>query len=129
MPEALLAEILSERYDAWWAALPMHDRATLEEILAPDWVYIDQFGAVRNREEYINLVEAAIRSDHSTITVDLDASLLDTTAIATGRYDVKGVIAGNDIDIRLRYTSIWRSESGSWRCHWQHTTEIREAQW
>ena len=65
-------------------------------MLADDWTYIDQYGTSRGRQEYIELVERAIRPDHSTVTIDLTARLLETVAIATGRYDVRGVIDGHE---------------------------------
>jgi ketosteroid isomerase-like protein len=116
-------------YDRWWAALPRHDRETLDEVLADDWTYTDQYGTVRGKWEYVELVERAIRPDHSTVTIDLATRLIDTVAIATGRYDVHGVIDGHDVAIRLRYTSIWKRHEDAWRCHGQHTTEIRDAEW
>lgn len=129
MSDDPLAQLLQLRYAEWWAALPLHDRATLERILADDWIYIDQYGTSRGRQEYIELVERAIQPGHSTVTVDLTARRLGAVAVATGRYDVRGVIDGHDVDIKLRYTSVWQERDGEWQCHAQHTTEIRDAAW
>jgi ketosteroid isomerase-like protein len=128
MNDELTREI-AEQYDRWWAALPAHDEHTLDELLAADWTYIDQFGAIRSKADYIALVKQAIRPDHSTVTVTLDARRYGEVAIATGQYDVRGIIAGNDVDIQLRFTSLWQRDSDQWICHTQHTTEIRDAQW
>jgi ketosteroid isomerase-like protein len=129
MTDRELAELLQRRYAEWWAALPAHDGATLERILSDDWTYVDQYGTCRDRQEYIGLVERAIQPGHSTVTIDLDARRLGSAAIATGRYDVRGVIDGHDVDIKLRYTSVWHEHDGEWQCHAQHTTEIRDAAW
>jgi ketosteroid isomerase-like protein len=120
---------ISQQYDRWWAALPAHDERTLDELLANDWTYIDQFGAVRNKADYIALVKQAIRPDHSTVTVTLDARRYGGVAVATGRYDVRGIIDGNHVDIQLRFTSVWQHDNNQWICHTQHTTEIRDAPW
>jgi ketosteroid isomerase-like protein len=129
MADDELAAQLRQRYSEWWAALPAHDRETLDEILTDDWTYVDQYGTVRGKHEYIALVERAIQPGHSTITIDLTARAVASVAIATGRYDVRGTIGGHDVDIQLRYTSVWQQEDGKWRCCAQHTTEIRDPEW
>ena len=125
-----LGEAIRRQYERWWAALPAHDSETLEEILGEDWLYTDQSGAVRGRNDYIALVERAIRPDHSTVTVDLAARQYGPVAHAFGRYDVRGVIDGRyEVDLKLRFTSLWCMQDGRWVCHVQHTTEISESLW
>jgi ketosteroid isomerase-like protein len=129
MADQELGEDLRREYERWWAALPAHDYDALDEILADDWLYTDQFGTVREKADYIALVERTIRPGHSTVVVDLDARQYGPIARAVGRYDVHGVIDGHDIDVKLRFTSLWSKREGHWRCHAQHTTEIREPLW
>ena len=124
-----LGAAIRREYQRWWDALPAHDFRTLQEVLAEDWLYTDQFGATRGRSEYIALVEQAIRPGHSTVTVDLAARRYGSVAHAFGRFDVRGIIAGHQIDIKLRFTSLWCERDGRWVCHAQHTTEIGEAPW
>jgi ketosteroid isomerase-like protein len=124
-----LGEALRGAYEKWWAALPAHDFVALDQILADDWLYTDQFGAVRGKPDYLELVRRAIQPGHSTLVVDLDARQYGPVAHAFGRYDVHGVIDGHDIDISLRFTSLWCTNEGRWRCHVQHTTEIQEPPW
>jgi ketosteroid isomerase-like protein len=124
-----LSAALWRQYDRWWAALPAHDDVVLDAVLADDWLYVDQFGTVRDKPDYIALVKRAIRPDHSTVVVTLDARLVGATALAVGQYNVRGIIEGNEVDTQLRYTSVWREAAGEWRCHSQHTTEIRDAPW
>jgi ketosteroid isomerase-like protein len=129
MPDEELDREIREVYDRWWAALPSHDRETLDDVLADDWTYIDQYGTVRGKWDYVELVERAIRPDHSTVTIELATRRLDGVVLATGRYDVHGVIEGHIVALRLRYTSVWKRDERAWRCHAQHTTEIRDAEW
>src|SRR5689334_3007103 len=111
-PAAELSAALRRAYDDWWAALPAHDEAALDAILADDWTYVDQFGSIRNKREYIDLVKRVIRPDHSTVVVELSARPLETCAVATGRYDVTGVIEGLEVNLKLRFTSVWHNRDG-----------------
>jgi hypothetical protein len=44
-------------YDAWFAAALSRDAAFFREVLADDWYYVDIAGTVRDREQYVDMLD------------------------------------------------------------------------
>jgi ketosteroid isomerase-like protein len=58
------AVAITSLYEQWFAAIPGHDYDFVERTFREDWIYTDQFGAVRDRQEYIGIWRALVADDH-----------------------------------------------------------------
>lgn len=106
-------EALEEK---WRAAQLAGDVATMEHMLADDFIGISMSGQVNTKAQQLD----RIRNHQLVITkVDLDdmkVKLLDSVAIVTSRAEVEGTSEGTAMKGTYRYTRVYRQlPSGEWK--------------
>ena len=112
-------------YHRWFEAVMTGDMTPFAALLAPDFRYVDIFGAVRDGAGYHALL-AEIPAGNLIMTLGaLDTRPLGAVVCALGDYTVAGNLAdGSDLSSHTRFTSLWSNGTGDWRCHGHHATSI-----
>ena len=86
----------------WEQAHKTGDGKALEALLAPDFVTINENGAVQTRAEYVATIAKA--KLESSSTTDLRVQVHGNTAVVMGLAQGEGVDgAGKPIDFRIRF--------------------------
>ncbi len=110
-----------ERYDAAWAA---RDKATLEELIAPDFVYFTSKGGEWSRARWLAfMLSPAYRLDAARRTEIVVHSTGDV-AIASTRWIGNGSFEGRPFRDDQRCSMAIVREGGSWRILSEHCTQI-----
>lgn len=118
-------EALEQR---WRTAQLNGDVATLDRMLADDFIGISMSGEVHTKAQQLE----RIRSKRLVLTrIDLDdmkVKLVDSVAIVTSQAMVEGTSEGTPVRGRYRYTRIYRRlPSGEWKITSFEATRIRPA--
>ena len=118
-------DALSRCYRRWFEAIMAGDTAPFAELLADDFRYVDIFGAIRDAAGYHALL-ADIPAGNLTMTLgEVNGREIGPLVCAVGDYTVKGHLAdGKDVSSHTRFTALWSTAAGSWRCHSHHATTI-----
>jgi ketosteroid isomerase-like protein len=106
-------EALEEK---WRAAQLAGDVATMDHMLADDFIGISMSGQVNTKAQQLD----RIRNHQLVLTrVDLDdmkVKLLDSVAIVTSRAEVEGTSEGTSVKGTYRYTRVYQQlPSGEWK--------------
>lgn len=120
--EQALREV-NARYDR---AITSADAATLDEILADDYVYVTAEGEVRDKRRQIaNLTTRGLRIS-SPGSRDVTLRWIGDGAILVGRFPAEARL-GNTVErVNERYSSFWTREDGRWRLRHEHASLIPE---
>lgn len=93
-------------------AIQLKDLKMLGQVLDENFVLVDQDGSLLNKAQILAYVQKATSMQYfvSEMTVRLHGS----TAIVTGVYRLKGVVAGRRIEQRVRFIDTWLEKEGKW---------------
>jgi ketosteroid isomerase-like protein len=111
----------------WDAAVTGKDRATIERLLADDFIATDLYGNVHTREDYITALTSpsAVYDYHHS-----DQIMVHTygdTAVAVGLVSVKARFDNRDMSNDSRYTRVYVKSHGHWIAVVEQTTRIPPA--
>jgi ketosteroid isomerase-like protein len=125
MPEtadvARLREIQQELAEAW----ATRDRATIERLIAPDWVVTHIAGQRLTRTEVFEMMFGSDVTQTEPSTVDeVDVRVFGDAAVVTGRTRARGTQSGVPYDITLRFTDVFMRRAGQWQAVASHATQI-----
>jgi len=114
--EALKAE------DARYAAQMSNDFAAMEKMFSPDLVYTHTSSVVDNKQSYID----SMRSGKVVYKVmrrsDVQVRTFGCIAILTGNGNFDVNVNDKDVNVLLRFTSIWQKKDGAMQyVSWQST--------
>ena len=114
--EALKAE------DARYAAQMGDDFAAMDKLFSPDLVYIHTSAVLDNKASYIESMRSGTVKykvmRRSEVTVRTFGCIAIINGI--GNYDVR--VKDNDVNVVLRFTSIWQKKDGALQfVSWQST--------
>ncbi len=101
----------------WAAATKEHDIATIESLLAADYIGITAAGNIVNKAGLL----AELRKDkniYEAVTNDRpDVRIHGSTAVVVGTTKQKGKdAAGNEFSYTYRWTDTWVERDGEWQC-------------
>ncbi|MFN3648308.1 MAG: nuclear transport factor 2 family protein [Armatimonadota bacterium] len=103
-----------ERLERTWSdAFNSRDEATLNRLLARDFVFVDQFGAVLTKAEYVDMVVNHIEVISGDI-FDLDIRVFGDTGIAVGRFTGTTRFDGVESTGSFRFIDVWARRGGRW---------------
>lgn len=97
----------------WVDAYVKRDAATLDRILATDFMDIDPEGKTQNKTEYIGLAKNPVGTFESITIEDTKVRVYGNTAVSTGRYMIKG--SDREQGEWFRYTAVYVKQQGRWR--------------
>ena len=114
--EALKAE------DARYAAQMSNDFAAMEKMFSPDLVYTHTSSVVDNKQSYIE----SMRSGKVVYKVmrrsDVQVRTFGCIAILTGNGNFDVTVNDKDVNVLLRFHSIWQKKDGTMQyVSWQST--------
>ena len=114
--EALKAE------DARYAAQMSNDFAAMEKMFSPELVYTHTSSVVDNKQSYID----SMRSGKVVYKVmrrsDVQVRTFGCIAILTGNGNFDVNVNDKDVNVLLRFTSIWQKNDGAMQyVSWQST--------
>jgi uncharacterized protein DUF4440 len=88
------------------------DLRTLDELLDPNFLYVDPSGKSQTKGQVIAFVQMA--GALHLLTDAIVVQLHDDTAIVTGLYQIKGVVRGRPYLARGRFLDTWLRKDGHW---------------
>jgi hypothetical protein len=107
-------------YQKWFREVPPDgDSEFLRKILADDWVYINYFGEVRGKDEYLDYIKPVPLAARPEDVTDLQVRIFGDIVVVHGRYFAPGV--GED-GSTLLFTGVWIDKDGNWECLTHHST-------
>jgi uncharacterized protein (TIGR02246 family) len=113
----------------WSAAFLRHDTASIERILADDFVGVDGRGMVSHKRD--ELAEAAsaetgrLRIVDETLS-DVSVRVYGDTAIVNAINTESARLDGKPVAPRYRRTTVWIRRDGRWQCVSFHASRILE---
>jgi ketosteroid isomerase-like protein len=114
-----LREIQQQLAAAWVA----RDRATIERLVAPDWVVTHVAGQRLTRDDVLRDMVASDATRIESMTADdVEIRVFGDTAVVTGRTHACGVQSGASFDVTLRFTDVFVRRSDQWQAVASHAT-------
>ena len=117
----------------WSAAVMKHDTATIDRILADDYVGIDGRGIITTKAQEIEEAKPLKSGDPgppfmvlSETVTDMKVRSYGDFAIVNGRVIEKIDRNGQETEIQYRRTTVWAKRDGRWQCVSFHGSRIRE---
>ncbi len=107
------------RYDR---AIVAGDRAALEQILAPDYVYVTAQAEIRDRAATIDQLTSGRVRVVSEGSEEVRLRWLGDQALMTGRFRAQVTMNGAAFPIDERYSAIWSHLDGAWRLRHEHAS-------
>ena len=113
-PDSASSKILAFE-NKWNAAYKRGDVATMESLLADDFIITAEDGSTFSKSGYI------AHSGDSTLHVQitemsgLNVRMHGNVAVVTGAYHEKGISKGKPYEYRDRFTDVWMNMKGRWQ--------------
>jgi ketosteroid isomerase-like protein len=117
---------LKEMENKWAAAYLKHDAATVEPMVAEDFVGVNPKGKVENRHALL----AEVKSNKETYTYEANERMQvhrygNNVAVVVGTAREKGMTKdGKRFDRTYRYTDTWMERGGKWQCVAEQVTLV-----
>jgi uncharacterized protein (TIGR02246 family) len=104
---------LSER---WYQAWLEKDAATVEHLMAEDYLYVAPNGSTLDRQAILAIINSpSYRLDHGTRTEIVTRTLGDQAAIVRHRWQGAGSFEGTSFTDDNRAVLVWEKQAGEWR--------------
>lgn len=123
MPEALAAA--SAAYEEAQIA---GDAATLERLIAEDYVLVGSDGAREDKADLITFWTAAGFEPHPVTVVDPIERIFTDGAALGGTVTLAGTQNGEPFSVTIRYIDVWALRDGEWRVVYGQSTRVPDAQ-
>lgn len=131
MPRAQKHEVhreIDQKENAWRDAILKGNIATLDALLADDYMSISAYGTLQNKEQAL----ANVRNGQLHFTAlefsDRKVHFYGTTALVSSRAEVTGTAGDKDISGSYRYIRVYvRDAHGEWKIVSFETSRIRES--
>jgi len=111
---------------AWNQAEKNKDAAALDQLLAPQLVYIDYDGSISTKQEFLANIKSEGLSPEQIVNEQQTAHVYGECAIVTGVYREKGTNKGKPYTRRGRFTDTWVKLNGTWQCVASQSTLIQK---
>ena len=116
----------------WSAAFLKHDTATIDSILADDFVGTDGRGIMSRKADEIEEAKPPKPGTSSPFTIldevvsDLNVRVYGNLAVVNGRVIEKVKTSKEEGEIQYRRTTVWVKRQGRWQCVSFHGSRILE---
>ncbi|HVF87052.1 MAG TPA: nuclear transport factor 2 family protein [Pyrinomonadaceae bacterium] len=110
----------------WADAFVKRDKATLERILADDFMSTGPTGAVADKAQYVAGVGSTDAAIEAINVEDGSVRMYGDTAVVTGHYTMKGKAGGQDIGGPHSYTAVYVKRQGRWQPVAFHSSRIAQ---
>lgn len=126
MDDETAREVLAVE-QAWTSAHLCSDRATIERLMADDYVKIQPDGSVVQRAEALASFVPEERSWEVAKGDQYDVRVYGDTAVVIGRWTAQGVNHGKRFTYQARFLSLYVRRDGVWQMVAEQSTEIPAA--
>jgi ketosteroid isomerase-like protein len=113
-PDAASSKILALE-NKWNAAYKRGDIATMESLLATDFIITVEDGTTFSKSGYIAHNGDTTQRIEITEMSGLNVRMHGNAAVVTGAYHEKGTSKGKPYDFRDRFTDVWMNVNGKWQ--------------
>ncbi len=113
-PDAASSKILALE-NKWNAAYKRGDIATMESLLATDFIITVEDGTTFSKSGYIAHNGDTTQRIEITEMSGLNVRMHGNAAVVTGGYHEKGTSKGKPYDFRDRFTDVWMNLNGKWQ--------------
>ncbi len=117
-----LADLLTNLYQDWFAAITADGIGPLQTMLAEEWIYTNYDGLVRNKAEYLSWVATVNEPVDFVGPFDVQVERHGDVAAVFGGYRV--VQQSDGPDLELRFTGLWVRRGDRWQCLAHHNSEV-----
>jgi quercetin dioxygenase-like cupin family protein/ketosteroid isomerase-like protein len=118
------AQALMQMERDWAKAMMSGDNATMDRIIASDWVLTDPMGHRTSRAEAVADLRSGALKFESTVALDMEVRVFGDTALVSGRTRDKGKFKGQDISGDYRFTDVFVKRDGRWQAVSTHVTKV-----
>jgi len=108
----------------WGEAFEQRDVATLDRLMADDYVLTDPLGNVRTKAESLAAIETNRLRFESSESDNVNVHVNGDTAVVTGRSTFRGRYKGWPMAGRYQYTDVLVKRSDSWKAVSSHITAL-----
>jgi len=91
------------------------DVATLDKITADDYMFINRFGQVSDKQQTLDAIKNGGIKLSSNKLSDLKVRVYGNTAVVTGRSEAQGKISGRDASGPVLFTRVYVKKDGRWQ--------------
>jgi ketosteroid isomerase-like protein len=113
-PDSASSKILAFE-NKWNAAYKRGDVATMESLLADDFIITAEDGSTFSKSGYIAHNGASALHVEITEMSGLNVRMHGNAAVVTGAYHEKGISKGKPYEYRDRFTDVWMNINGRWQ--------------
>ena len=113
-PDTLSSKILALE-NRWNAAYKRGDIATMESLLADDFIITLEDGSTLSKSGYIAHNGDSTVHVEVTEMADLKVRMHGNIVVVIGSYHEKGVSKGKSYEYRDRFTDVWMNIDGTWQ--------------
>jgi ketosteroid isomerase-like protein len=123
--DAVKAKVLSLE-QLWNQAEVGKDTQSLDQLLAPSFIFVDIDGSLQNKAQFLSGVTD--RSEHidSIRSESMVSHVHGDTVIVTGVYHEKGTLNGKAYYHHGRFTDTWIRDGSAWLCAASQSTLIQK---
>lgn len=111
----------------WAAALVKADIATLDRVMADDWVMTTWDGQTQTKAQSIEEFKSGVTKLTAADIGNLKVRVFGDTAVATLGQTEKGTSKGKDSSGHFLYTDVWVKRNGKWQAVATHGTKVEQA--
>lgn len=108
----------------WGVAFERKDMATLDRLMADEYILTDPLGNVRSKAESLAAIESNQINFESTESDDVKVRINGDTAVVTGRSTFRGRYKGWSMAGRYQYTDVLVKRRGAWKAVGSHITAL-----
>jgi hypothetical protein len=117
--EQLLEKLEQQLARAW----SQHDRAFIENVLAPEGSVTQADGSILDRSAVLGAFFDAVVFDSNVID-DVTVALFGDTAVVRGRTVASAKLNGAPVSARIRFTDVFLKRKGRWQVVASHASPL-----
>ena len=125
-PEPTAEVIAAER--AWLAAHLQLDLAALERLMADEYVQVNDRGELVGKQEVLASFQGGRRIWQEASSGEYKVRVYGHTAVVLGRWQARGINAGQHFDYAARYVAVWVYREARWQIVSDQSTTINDQQ-
>ena len=127
--KAALREEVDQLRKAWNAAWLENDSATVDKLMAPEYVYIGPNGQVSGRSVIMGVILSPSYKLHHAEWTEVQINLLsDSAAVIIDHLQGTGTLNGNTFTDNNRCSRVCLRRNGAWQIVFEQASEVRAAQ-
>jgi ketosteroid isomerase-like protein len=112
--------------NAWEQAESRADIKALQQMLAPTFVYTDEYGEFMDKTKYLASLKKTTNDSTQQGNRSLTVFFYGDTAVVAGLYKERGVKNGKAFIRMGRFTDTWVNINGSWQCVASQLTIVKK---